>query len=154
MRARTSVDCAAPGDGLAPPTDDDYVQWWVGSSRADREAPVGSFRISYDFANDAVHVIRVSGDVNFGAAPELKKWILDRVQAGDRRLIVDLCAASFIDSTAIGVLVGALKRLQDAGGTLAVVCATANVRTTFEVVGIEHVITMYSSSDDALAAFA
>ncbi len=115
---------------------------------------MGSFRISYDFANDAVHVIRVSGGVDFGAAPELKKWILDRVQAGDRRLVVDLCAASFIDATAIGVLVGALKRLQEAGGTLAVACATSNVRTSFEIVGLEHVIPMYSSSDDALAAVA
>ncbi len=99
-------------------------------------------------------MIRVGGYVDFDVAPQLKKCILRRIDDGERFLVVDLSDAGFIDSTAIGVLVGALKRLDEAGGSLAVVCTNENVRGIFEIVGLEAVIPLHRSVDDALAAFA
>lgn len=103
---------------------------------------------------DGVRVFRVAGDVDFSVAPQLKKQITARIEAGDRRLVVDLTAAGFVDSTAIGVLVGALKRLSEQGGSLAVVCDNDNVRTIFEVVGLENVIPLHRSHADAIAELA
>lgn len=113
---------------------------------------MGSFYLSEHAAEGDVHVIRIGGYVDFDVAPQLKKRVVQRIEAGDRLLVIDLSDAGFIDSTAIGVLVGALKRLRDAGGSLAVVCANDNVRGIFEIVGLENVIPLYSSCEDALAA--
>jgi anti-sigma B factor antagonist len=115
---------------------------------------VGSFYLSEHATDSDVCVIRVGGYVDFDVAPQLKKCIVHRIEEGDRRIVVDLSDAGFIDSTAIGVLVGALKRLREAGGSLAVVCANDNVRGIFEIVGLENVIPLHSSRDDALAAVA
>lgn len=115
---------------------------------------MGSFDVT-DYTTDGdVHVIEVAGYVDFDVAPQLKKFIVGRIEQGDRRLVVDLSTAGFIDSTAIGVLVGALKRMRTAGGSLVVVCSDNNVFSTFEIVGLEHVIPLYRSREDALSALA
>jgi anti-sigma B factor antagonist len=101
-----------------------------------------------------VRILRVGGDVDFDAAPQLKRHIMSRVDAGDRHFIVDLSAVGFIDSTAIGVLVGALRRLDANGGSLLVVCDNEDIRGIFETVGLEHVIPLYRSHEDAFAALA
>jgi anti-sigma B factor antagonist len=115
---------------------------------------VGSFYLSEHATEGDVCVICVGGYVDFDVAPQLKKFIVHRIQEGDRLIVVDLSEAGFIDSTAIGVLVGALKRLSEAGGFLAVVCANDNVRSIFEIVGLENVIPLHRSRDDAFAALA
>jgi anti-sigma B factor antagonist len=113
---------------------------------------VGSFYLSEHTAAGDVHVIRIGGYVDFDVAPQLKQRVVQRIEAGDRLLVIDLCDAGFIDSTAIGVLVGALKRLREVGGSLAVVCDNDNVRGIFEVVGLESVIPLHRTREDALAA--
>jgi anti-sigma B factor antagonist len=115
---------------------------------------VGSFYLSEHTLEGGVHVIRIGGYVDFDVAPQLKKRIVQRIESGERRLVIDLSDAGFIDSTAIGVLVGALKRLREAGGSLAVVCDNDNVRGIFEVVGLESVIPLHRTREDALSALA
>jgi anti-anti-sigma factor len=110
--------------------------------------------ITEHVADGNVHVFSLSGDVDFDVAPELKRRITIRIDAGDRNLVVDLSAAGFVDSTAIGVIVGALKRLNMLGGSLAVVCDNDAVRGIFQIVGLENVIPLHHSEEHALAGFA
>lgn len=104
--------------------------------------------------SDEVAVIMADGYVDFDAAPALKQNILRQIDEGSRHLVIDLSAADFIDSTAIGVLVGALKRLQDCNGSLALVCTNDNIRNVFEIVGLDDMIPMHRSRDDAISALA
>lgn len=115
---------------------------------------MGSFYLSDHVIDDDVRVIRVGGYVDFDVAPHLKRFIVNRIDAGDRRIVIDLSDVGFIDSTAIGVLVGVLKRLRDVGGFLAVACANDNVRGIFEIVGVESVIPLHGTRENALAAVA
>ena len=115
---------------------------------------MGYLDVTEELIEPDVRVFKVAGEVDFDVAPELKQRIISRVEAGDRQLIVDLSAVAFIDSTAIGVLVATLKRLREAGGSLLVVCDNADVRGIFETVGLESVIPMHRSPQDAVAALA
>ena len=115
---------------------------------------MGYLEVSDEAGGGGVRILRVAGDVDFDAAPQLKRHIMGRVNAGDRQLIVDLSAVEFIDSTAIGVLVGALKRLGANGGSLLVVCDNEDIRGIFETVGLEHVMPLHRSHGDAFAALA
>jgi len=115
---------------------------------------VGSFYLSDHVLDGEVRVIRVGGYVDFDVAPRLKQFIVNRIEAGDRRIVIDLSDVGFMDSTAIGVLVGVLKRLGEVGGFLAVACANDNVRGIFEVVGLESVIPLHGCRENALAAVA
>lgn len=115
---------------------------------------MGNFQLSDDLIDDQVRVLRVSGEVDFDVAPQFKRQLIGHIDGGDRRLIVDLSEVGFIDSTAIGVLVGAIKRMRTATGSLAVVCDNDDVRGIFEAVGLENVIPLHASDQDALAALA
>ena len=115
---------------------------------------MGSFYLSDHAIDGETHVIRAGGYVDFDVAPQLKRRIIQRIDAGDRLIVIDLSDVGFIDSTAIGVLVGALKRLRETGGMLAVVCADDNVRGIFEVVGLDNLIPLHNSLDSAVAALA
>ena len=115
---------------------------------------MSAFSITTEIIDDEVAAVAVTGYVDFDAAPALKHSLVDCIEAGRSQLVVDLAEAGFIDSTAIGVLVGALKRLQESGGSLVVVCANENVQSIFELVGLDEVITLHRSRDDAISAFA
>jgi anti-anti-sigma factor len=122
---------------------------------------MGFFYISEDTvaadAGDQPMVLVVGGELDHHASPGLREHIAGLIDAGERRLVLDLSAVTFIDSTAIGVLVGAAVRLQEtSGGTVAVVCGPENVRVRriFDIAGVESVITLCPSRDDALLALA
>jgi hypothetical protein len=62
---------------------------------------------------------------------------------------VDLSRVSFIDSTGVGVLVGAFKRVREIG-TLSVVCPQRSVRRVFEITGLTQVFILHKTVEDAL----
>src|SRR5256885_15901603 len=77
------------------------------------------------------------------------------IKAGRRRLVLDLSDVTFIDSTAIGVIAGAVEKLDEAGGgALAIVCTHEKVMQIFEITGLDSVITVHPSREEALAALA
>jgi anti-sigma B factor antagonist len=104
-----------------------------------------------------VAVVVVSGELDYGATPRLRACILGHVGAGRQYLLVDLSEVTFIDSTAIGVLVSAGANLSQADrGSLAVVCAGENTRVLriFEIAGLASVICLYHSRQQAQVALA
>ncbi len=97
----------------------------------------------------------VGGEVDYEASPQLKARIVSAIRAGRRRLVLDLSDVTFIDSTAIGVLAGAVVKLDEAGGgSLAVVCTHEKVLQILEITGLENVITLHASRDEAVSALA
>jgi anti-sigma B factor antagonist len=115
---------------------------------------MSAFGITRQTIDDEVAVVAVTGYVDFDAGPALKESLVACIDAGSSHLVVDLAEAGFIDSTAIGILVGALKRLEESGGSLVVVCTNENVQSIFELVGLDEVINLHRSRDDAISAFA
>jgi anti-sigma B factor antagonist len=106
--------------------------------------------------DDDVIVLLAGGDLDFAASPRLRQRISEHVDAGRRRLVLDLSSATFIDSTAIGVLVGAATRLRDsADGSLAIVCPEENrgVLRIFEIAGVSSVFALHRSREEALSVF-
>ena len=112
------------------------------------------FYIGEEEIDGGVQVIRVGGDLDFNAAPQLKETIGRRIAGGGRQLIIDLSDAAFIDSTGIGVIAGGLERATESGGTLAVVCDEPNVIRIFEVVGLDGLIPLHRSREDAVSSLA
>lgn len=108
------------------------------------------FEIS-DRAIDArTHVVAVGGEVDLFTAPELKQRLSAAIEAGSERVIVDLTATVFIDSSSLGVLIGANRRLKERGGTLVVVCDNDAIVKTFRITGLDGVFSLVPSLADAL----
>jgi anti-sigma B factor antagonist len=96
-------------------------------------------------------VLHVGGEVDLFTAPKVKEQILDLLNAGTTNLVVDLEQVTFMDSTGIGVLIGALRRLREREGALALVCPQGPVLRVLEVTGLHKVFDIFDSVDKAIA---
>jgi anti-sigma B factor antagonist len=95
-------------------------------------------------------VIGLNGDVDLYTAPELKSELHRLIDAGATRIIVDLTSATFIDSTTLGVLLGALKRFRPTGGELVLVCSDPNIRRIFEITLLDRVFAIFGTRESAI----
>ncbi len=95
-------------------------------------------------------VISVEGDLDLATAPRMKWMLLDSLQTGSSRLVIDLSDTTFMDSTALSVLVGITRRL-DPDARLAVVCVRPNVLKIFELAGLDGAFAIFPTLEQALA---
>ena len=100
--------------------------------------------------NDSTHVVAVAGEIDLFTAPEFKQRMSAPIDAGRTNVIVDLTETTFIDSSSLGVLIGAHRRLKLRGGSLVVVCDNEAIVKTFRITGLDGVFTLVKSLDDAL----
>jgi len=112
------------------------------------------FSLTEDQPDSGAHVIAVAGEVDIFTAPELKRAIGGAIDSGARELVVDLTETRFLDSTALGVLIGAVKRLRPLEGRLVIVNVEPSTAKTFEITGLDQIFTIVDSRDDALAQLA
>ena len=110
-----------------------------------------NFHIQDEEVDAETHVIELGGEVDLYTAPEFKERLVQIIEDGKKQLVVDLSKATFIDSTTLGVLVGGVKRLRPAGGSLALVCTDENITKIFEITGLDRVFPIHASRDEALA---
>jgi anti-sigma B factor antagonist len=89
-------------------------------------------------AGEGTYVVAAGGELDMGAAPSLRATIERILEEGPSRLVVELSEATFIDSTSIGILMGAKRRLRAAGGRLEIVCTEPNLLRIFEIVGLSQ----------------
>lgn len=99
-----------------------------------------------------VQVIELEGEGDMLAAPELRAHFDAAIARGATRLILDLSDATFVDSTVLGILVGALKRLRPRGARLAVVCPDPRIRKLFEITGLDRMLPVAETVAEALGA--
>ena len=111
-----------------------------------------NFQINDEQIDADTHVIELGGEIDLYTAPEFKERMVQVIEDGKKQVIVDLSKATFIDSTTLGVLVGGVKRLRPAGGSLTLVCTDPNICKIFEITGLDRVFPIHGTREEALAA--
>jgi anti-sigma B factor antagonist len=103
-------------------------------------------------SSDGLLVLAVAGEIDLFTAPELKTAITKGIEDGTDKLVIDLTDTTFLDSTALGVLIGAVKRLNASDGALAIVNCDSNISKTFEITGLDQILKIYGTRDEAVAS--
>jgi anti-sigma B factor antagonist len=98
-----------------------------------------SFILGHSAATPGWYVITVGGECDMNAAPSLSVAVEAAFRHGASTIVVDLNEVTFIDSTAIGILLAARERLRRSGGTFEVVCSVPAVVRVLGIVGVEAV---------------
>ncbi len=101
----------------------------------------------------AAALVETGGEIDLHSAPQLRAALLKVSEAPAPQVVVDLGEVTFIDSTGIGVLVGALKRARESGGDVHFCGVQSRVRRVFEITGLLRVLPLFESRDAALSAF-
>jgi anti-sigma B factor antagonist len=105
-------------------------------------------------AVNGVSVVDVAGEVDVYSAPELAERLNELFDAGDRVVVVDLTAVSFLDSTGLGTLVAGRNRADEAGGQLPLVGSGDRVLKLFRITGLDEVFQIYPTIEAAIEAYA
>lgn len=95
-------------------------------------------------------VLDVAGEVDLATAPQLRDRLNGLIEEGTDRVVINLEGVSFMDSTGVSVLVGALNNVRERGGTLAIAAPADPVRKVLHLVGLESQLAIYGSTDEAL----
>ena len=107
------------------------------------------FSVSSERAGDGLGVVVLSGEVDIYTAPRFKECMLELLDAGVDRLVVDLSGVTFIDSTALGVLIGGVRRVHAAGGAMALVVTSRAVERVLSITGLDRVFTIHATREAA-----
>jgi len=112
----------------------------------------GDFSLHQETLDGTRFVVAVTGEIDLFTAPELKAALLEAIDAGRTRVVVDLTDTTFLDSTALGVLIGTVKRLRARDGRLTLVNTDPNIARTFDITGLDQIFTICETRDEAIAA--
>jgi anti-sigma B factor antagonist len=104
------------------------------------------------YRKDGIEVVDVEGEIDIYTSPRLRELLIDLVGKGNYQLIVNLDKVGFLDSTALGVLVGGLKRVRPHDGFLDLVCTQERILNIFRITGLTKVFGIYQTVDQAIAA--
>lgn len=96
-------------------------------------------------------VVSAVGEVDVWTAERLRSVLHDAEAAGPQTLVVDLTEVGFLDSTGIGVLVGALRRQREAGRQLLLVVSNTHVMKVLTITSLDKVFPISTTLPEALA---
>lgn len=109
-----------------------------------------NLKIDVKPVSDKISVIILEGEVDVYTAPQLKQQIIKLLDEGVLKIIVNLESVEYLDSTALGVLIGGLKRLRERDGSLELICTNNRIKRIFEITGLDKIFNILSSEDEAL----
>ena len=112
------------------------------------EAEVSSRQV-----DERTAVLHIGGEVDLYNTPQLKEEIVNLIDGGVRRLVVDLSDARYLDSTALGVLIGGLKRLRERNGELRLASPQPRILKVLEITRLLKVFEVCDSVQQALAGW-
>jgi anti-sigma B factor antagonist len=106
--------------------------------------------LSSEERGDSV-IVTVSGDLDIVTSPALDDC-LSQVRTTRSQVILDLSAVDFMDTSALAVIVGHWKKLEAAGGELALAGARYRYTKTLWITGLADRLSLYDSVEAALGA--
>ena len=100
-----------------------------------------------------VTIIDVEGQLIVGNRQELKQKVLERLEGGERKFLIDFSNTGYIDSSGLGVLVSLSKKIREQGGELRLANLNEDLKTLFELTKLDTLFHISNSRDEALQTY-
>ena len=102
---------------------------------------------------DDVTVVDVEGQLIVGNRQELKQKVLDELESGERKFLIDFTNTGYIDSSGLGALVTLSRKVREQGGELRIAGLNEDLRALFELTKLDTLFHISPTADEALASF-
>jgi anti-sigma B factor antagonist len=100
-----------------------------------------------------ITIVDVEGQLIVGNRQELKQKVLEELEGGERKFLIDFANTGYIDSSGLGVLVSLSKKIREQGGELRLANLNEDLRTLFELTKLDTLFHIASDRQEALASF-
>ncbi|HWV57646.1 MAG TPA: STAS domain-containing protein [Longimicrobiales bacterium] len=110
--------------------------------------------MSFDVTKEGdITIIDVEGQLIVGNRQELKHRVIEELDNGARKFLIDFERTGYIDSSGLGVLVSLSKKIREQGGELRLANLNEDLRTLFELTKLDTLFQIADSRSEALASF-
>jgi anti-sigma B factor antagonist len=96
-------------------------------------------------------VVTAVGEIDAATADTAGDAVAGALDGGNRHVLLDFARVTFIDSTGLGMLVKSHRSAEAAGARFAVVHPTPQTRKLIQVLGLDQLLHIYDSHEQALA---
>jgi anti-sigma B factor antagonist len=101
---------------------------------------------------DAPNVLPLEGEIDLHVSPRVAAALGAMIEQKPERLVVDLSAVSYIDSSGLAVLIEGMQNVEAYGGKFVLAGLQEKVRPIFEMARLDQVFIIFPHVDAALAA--
>ncbi|NQZ78892.1 MAG: STAS domain-containing protein [Ekhidna sp.] len=102
---------------------------------------------------DQIHCISVQGEIDAGSSIYLDNSLKEAMDAGEKKIIVDLAGLDYISSAGLGVFISHLDEFEIKGIQLVLFGVNETVNQVFEILGLEKLLTIVESKEEAIDSF-
>jgi phosphate acetyltransferase len=125
-----------------------------GRAGGDNRVPPGEDVMSFSIKKEGdVVVVDVEGQLIVGNRQELKQKVLDELERGEKKFLIDFSQTGYIDSSGLGVLVSLSKKIREQGGELRLANLNDDLKTLFELTKLDTLFQIADTRDRALQSF-
>jgi anti-sigma B factor antagonist len=101
---------------------------------------------------EGAYVIGLAGELDLYTGTQFEGALLEALRRGASEVVVDLTDVSFIDSTTLGILMRARKRLLALKGRLVLVCIDENILKLLHITTLDRMFEIYATREQAMRA--
>jgi len=87
-------------------------------------------------------IVKIDGEVDIYNAPQLKEQLIKLLDDRKANVILQCEDLKYIDSTGLGVLISALKRVKDYNGDITIMGLKPYIRKIFSITGLDKIFTI------------
>jgi anti-sigma B factor antagonist len=103
-------------------------------------------------AGDGIRVLALTGELDMTTTGGFESAVQEALDDGASAVVADLTHVTFIDSSGLAALLGALRSLSLAGARLVIACSNPTVLRLFEVTRADTTFEILATRDDAVTA--
>lgn len=103
-------------------------------------------RVEHVLSGDTASITAV-GEIDLATVSKIRSALMTVLAADVRHVVLDLDQVTYIDSSGLGTMVGAHKRIIAAGGTLTVRCSQPRVLRLFSITGVDRVLNVQAEAN-------
>jgi anti-sigma B factor antagonist len=96
---------------------------------------------------------RLGGELTIANRQELRQTVLEELERGERRFLIDFSETGYVDSSGLGVLVSVSKKIREQGGELRLANLNDDLKTLFELTKLDTLFQIADTRERALESF-
>ncbi len=100
---------------------------------------------------NTVCAVEIQGEIDVYTSPKVKETINELIEKGNFFLVINLEGVRYIDSTGLGVLIGALKKVKENDGAISLISTNPQIKKIFTITGLVKIFGIYRNEEEALA---
>ena len=123
---------------------------------SDRGIKGGSFldiKVNTRQLSEGVYAVEVQGEIDVYTSPRVKETINELIEGSHYNFVINLEGVRYIDSTGLGVLIGALKKVREHNGRIVLICTNPQIKKIFNITGLIKIFEIYKDEEEALKSF-